>query len=280
MPFEQSPADTGWPARLALAFARRGEATTLAGCARAGPLHVQKTLHPEGPAVCHAIVVHPPGGIAAGDTLTIDVSAEAGAHALLTTPGATKWYRSRGAAARQSVSLDLSGGSIVEWLPQESIVFDAANAELSLHATLAGDAVLIGMETICLGRIAAGERLRSGAVALRTRVVRAGAPVWIEQGVLRGGDPLLASPIGLSGEPVVGTLFAAAPTIDDALVEACRSETPRAGRAAVTRLPGLIVARFLGPGSEACRDWLERVWSRVRPALAGRPATRPRIWST
>jgi urease accessory protein len=280
MPFEQSPAVAGWPARLALEFARRGERTVLAGRTHSGPLHIQKSLHPEGVGICHAVLVHPPAGIAGGDTLAIDVVAGAGAHALITTPGATKWYRSLRLPARQAVALELAAGSVVEWLPQESIVFDGANAHLSLAARLAGDAVLIGMETICLGRTAAGERFRSGFLSVLTDVARDGVPLWRERGEAHGGDPLLASPIGLAGEPVTGTLFAVALHVDDALVDACREEKPAVGRGALTRLPGVLLARYLGPACEPCRQWMFRLWSRLRPALTGHEAIRPRIWST
>src|SRR5688572_33317155 len=125
------PGPSTWRAHLALEFERRAERTVLASRRHDGPLVVQKALHPEGDAVCHAIVVHPPAGIVGGDELVIDVRASHGAHAVITTPGAAKWYRSSGAVARQHVRLDLGQGAAMEWLPQESIVFDGAIADIS-----------------------------------------------------------------------------------------------------------------------------------------------------
>src|SRR5712664_2890683 len=115
------PLAEAWRAQLHLRFARAGNKTVLLERTSDGPLVVQKPLYPEGEAVCHAIVVHPPGGIAGGDELDLRVSAATGSHALLTTPGAGKWYRSAGPLARQSLQFDVSG--TLEWLPRETIVF-------------------------------------------------------------------------------------------------------------------------------------------------------------
>ena len=280
MPFEQGKAGAVWPARLALGFLRRGDATVLASRTHSGPLRVQKTLHPEGPRVCHAIVVHPPAGIAGGDELAIEVDAQSGAHTLITTPGATKWYRTLGASARQDVRIAAAPGSIVEWLPQESIVFDGARAAMTATVELAGDAVFIGIEMLCLGRIASGERFETGNVTMATRVLRDDRPVWIERGHFHGGDPLLDSPIGFAGQPVTATLLAAAPHVGPQHVDACRADRPVAGRGAITLLPGLLVARYLGPSCEPGRDWLVRTWSRLRRALTGCAPALPRIWNT
>ncbi len=203
----EEAARPGWPARLTLGFERRGERTLLASCEHLGPLRVQKALYPEGPAVCQAIVLHPPGGIAGGDGLEIMLTAAAGAHAQLTTPGAGKWYRSGGRRARQSLHVRVDGQAIVEWLPQETIVFDGAEAELQTRVELAAGASYCGWEILCLGRTAAGERFAQGRLDLSTRIEQAGRPLWIERASLRGGSPWLAAAAGLGGLPVSGTLL-------------------------------------------------------------------------
>ncbi|NTV10617.1 MAG: urease accessory protein, partial [Zoogloea sp.] len=217
----QQPARTaGWHAGLSLAFERRGGRSVLARRAHQGPLVVQRALYPEGDGVCHCIVVHPPAGIAGGDELAIDVAVGEGAHALLTTPGAGKWYRSAGAHGSLAQRIAVAPGGLCEWLPQESIVFDAALGRLETTVELSGDAAFIGSEMLCLGRTGSGERFTRGELAMHTRIRRDGRPLWLERGVLAGGSPLLDSPAGLGGQPVVGTLLAAWPGADLALLEA------------------------------------------------------------
>src|SRR5258706_70220 len=124
------PILASWKGELRLEFERREGRTVLAKRRHDGPLVVQKPLYPEGGAVCHAILVHPPAGIAGGDELEFSARAAEGAHALLTTPGAGKWYRSGGAWARQRLEFDAREGACIEWLPQETIVYDGALADI------------------------------------------------------------------------------------------------------------------------------------------------------
>lgn len=269
-----------WRAELALAFERRGPRTVIAARRHDGPLVVQRPFYPEGDAVCHAIVVHPPAGIAGGDALEVAVAAADGANALLTTPGAAKWYRSAGPWASQRLVFDLAAGACLEWLPQETIVFDGARARLDAEIRLAGDARYAGWEILCLGRTGAGERFTRGECRLCTSIARDGRPLWFERGRFAGSDALLAAPAGLAGEPVCGTFVVVAPDIGEAALGAGRALAPRVGRGAVTRLPGLLVARYLGPSSEAAREYFAALWAAWRPHYRGRPAVAPRIWNT
>jgi urease accessory protein len=270
----------GWSAELELGFERRGDKTVLATRRHDGPLVVQKSLHPEGPGVCHAIVLHPPAGIAGGDDLRLSATTGEMAHALLTTPGATKWYRSAGIWARQRIAFDVAPGACLEWLPQETIVFDSAHAIMEADITLAAHASYFGWEILCLGRTGSGERFASGALRVRTRITRAGKPIWVERGEIAGDAALLSSQAGLAGHTVCGTLLAAGENIDGATLAACRALVPESGDGAVTRLPGVLVARYLGDASESAKRYFISLWSILRPALAGRDAAIPRIWRT
>lgn len=270
----------GWRATLDLAFARRGSRTVLVHSRHFGPLRIQKPLYPEGDAVCHAIVLHPPAGIVGGDTLDIAVEVGAGAHALLTTPGAGKWYRSGGRPAAMTQTLRVAAGAICEWLPQEAIIFDGAEATMTTHIELETGTRFIGAEMCCFGRTGSGERFTQGRYSSHTRIRVDGRPVWLERGRVDGGGALLDSPVGLAGQPVTGTLWIVGPEVDEALRDACRAIEPSVGDGAVTLLPGVLVARWLGPACEPGREWFSRLWACVRPALTGRDAATPRIWNT
>jgi len=269
-----------WRAELALDYERRGARTVLAARRHDGPLVVQKALYPEGDGVCHSIIVHPPAGIAGGDELEITARADAGSHALLTTPGAAKWYRSAGPWARQRIAFTVENSACLEWLPQETIVFNGALARSSIDVQLRGDAAYIGWEILCLGRNASSERFMSGEFQPRTKLTRNGAMLWVERGRIGGRSALLDSPAGLAGCTVCGTLLATAPDVNVELRAACREELPANGRAAITLMPGVLIARYLGDSSETAKNYFTRLWQKIRPALMARDAVLPRIWST
>ncbi len=275
-----TPIASGWRAELDLRYELREGRTVLAGRRHEGPLVVQKPLYPEGDAVCHTIVVHPPAGLAGGDELHVRSLAGPGAHALLTTPGAGKWYRSAGAWAHQRVAIEASAGAAVEWVPQETIVFDGALAALSTEVRLEQGARYLGWEILCLGRTGSGERFTRGSCRLSTNVWRGEKLLWRERGKIDGGSPVLGSPAGLGGRPVCGTFLASAPEIEGEHVEICRTVAPAEGDAAVTRLPGVLIARYLGHSSEAARRYFAALRTLLRPALLGRDGADPRIWRT
>jgi urease accessory protein len=278
-PSDALPApDSGWRARLDLRFARQGQRTVLAGRRHEGPLAVQRAFYPEADGTCHVYLLHPPGGLAGGDDLTVNAHAEAGTQVLLTTPAAGKVYRSAGATSCQRQVLHAAEGARLEWLPQETIVFDGAQAELSTRVHLEPGAEFTGWEVLCLGRPAAGERFARGCCGTRLEVYRNGTPLLLERGRYAGGGELLAAHWGWAGYPVSATLFATAPP---AAVEAARAAVTdwSEGRFGVTWLNGLLVARCLGPQADAARRALIQVWHVLRRAQ-GRPVTLPRIWAT
>ena len=261
-------------------FERTGGRTVLVDRRHSGPLVVQKALYPEGAAVCHAVIVHPPGGIAGGDRLEIEAALEAGAQALITTPGATRWYRSAGPAAAQTARLRVAAGASLEWLPQETIFFEGCRAANRVEFELAPGARLLAWEIACLGRLRSRERFASGDAFHSLSLRVDGRLCWTERGRLVAGDRALDSGVGLGGHSVFGTFLAAAPGLDTGLIAACRRSKPSSGEAAMSLLPGVLVARYLGSSSESARIYFSALWRVLRPALVGREALEPRIWKT
>lgn len=266
-----------WQASLRLGFRRDGAVTRLARREHCGPLRVQKALYPEDPAICHAIVVHPPGGVVGGDRLTIDVAAGAGAQVFLTTPGAAKWYRANGQVSGQRVTLQAEAGATLEWLPQETIFYDDAHVALDHHVTLAADAAYLGCEILCLGRRASGETFDRGRIAQRTSIRRGGRLLWWEQGVLT--PALQHSPLGLAGRSVCATLVACGAPLPGDVLHAVRALADGAHFGA-TQMKQVFVVRWLGDDSEAAREIMLAAWRLLRPALLGRAGFEPRSWRT
>ena len=276
---------SGWEANLVLRFGMQTAGrTVLTERTHVGPLRIQKPLYPEGDAVCHAIIVHPPGGIAGGDTLGIQVELAPGTHGLITTPGATKWYKAKAdSQASQSIRMHLAQDAVLEWLPQEAIVFNGAQATNDTTIALEDNALYLGWEVLCFGRAAHGETFQAGRYRQRMTITRNGRMLWNERGTLEADGPLMQSPIGLAGRSVAGTLLAVGRDIPQALLEAAREAvTGHAGasRIALTRLPQALAARYLGNSSEEAKELFVQVWRVLRPALIGREAVLPRLWAT
>ncbi len=281
-----SLARSAWPASLDLRFARQGARTVPTLRAHRGPLRIQKGFTPEGPDLWHQVIVHPPGGIASGDSLDIRVGVEAHGRALLTSPGAAKWYRANPHApqplARQSLHLSVADGASLEWLPLETIVFDGAQAQWQSRFELTGSAVLVAAELVCLGRPASSLGFDSGELRWNIELVRDDRLLFCEQAVLSGGSAALRARSGLAGLSAFGSLLLAAdePRIGPLIERVRELEADFPGDWAITALPGLALLRWRGDGAEVGWRVLRAAWKACRPLLLSRPACEPRIWAT
>jgi urease accessory protein len=257
-----------------------GARTVLAHREHCGPLRVQRPFYPEGEDLCHVYVLHPPGGLAGGDVVCVDVTVEGGARALLTTPAATMFYRTLGSAAEQSNRVSVDSGAACEWLPQETIVFGGARAVSRTRVDLAGDARFAGWDVTCLGRPAAGDAFEVGTYTSSFEIWRDGTPLWIDRAACSA--EVLNARWGLRGFTVFGA-FVLAPELPRELVETLRAEVLLDGARetfAVTSLRGVTVCRYLGESTQRALQCFQRAWQLVRPLLWARPASAPRIWLT
>ena len=274
-----------WHGALSLAYRRDGE-RTIAHDRHVGPLRVLKALYPEGPTICHHVLVHPPGGIVGGDRLEIDATLDAGAHALITTPGATRFYRSRGAPAEQRAVLRVAGGARLEWLPLETIAYSGCLAENRLQLEFDAGAEAIGWDILALGLPAAGEAFAAGHftqhLALPGR--------WLERGRIAANDALLLdSPLGLAGQRVMATAwFASGSPLADAqrnalleVARACAAPSALATRCGVTSPhAAVVVLRVLAARVEPAMALLQSVRGAWRQQAWGLAPNTPRVWQT
>ncbi|MEO7336686.1 MAG: urease accessory protein UreD [Caldimonas sp.] len=275
----------GWQARLQLTY-RRADDRSVVHDRHDGPLRVLRSLYPEGPGICHSVLVHPPGGIVGGDTLAVDVRVGQAAHALVTTAGATRFYRSTGADAAQVVDVHLDEGARLEWLPLETLAFSGCLAESRLSFTLAPGAESIGWDMVALGLPASNQPFEKGRYTQAIEVPGR----WLERGRIDAGDRrLLDSPLGLAGHRVMGTLWfigdaAMADARRDLLLESARAVAmphPLAATTGVTApQPGIVVLRVLAGSVEPAMALLTQTWIAWRAAAWGLVGTPPRVWRT
>lgn len=270
---------SSWPAELELWFALSAGKTRLVRRRHFGPLVVQRPFHPEKDGTCHVYLLHPPGGVAGGDRLDLRFHVDAGARALLTTPGATKFYRSEHGAGTQSTRIDIGAGAVCEYLPQETIVFDGGDAQMETRISLAPDATYVGWDFLCLGRPAAGERFETGRLSQRIEIRRDGRPIWFERLELHGGSPLMEAAYSLAGQPTWGTMIYAGAVAEDA-AEQVRAAIGASAVFSVSQLEEVVVCRYLGPRVGDGKALFARAWNVLRTLGQGKPANTPRIWAT
>lgn len=249
------------------------------------PLRVQRSLYPEGDALCHTVLVHTAGGLVGGDSLEIEIHAEPSSQVLITTAAASKVYGSDASLpSTQRIDLTLGPETCLEWMPQETIVFNHAHYHQSLRVNLAPGAIWAGWEITRFGRSARGETFDAGQWRSHLEVWQdhqsGGRPLWLDRQHLTGGSQALQSPNGLGGHPVVGSFavigYHPDPTQIDALRQLWPSQQP--GDIGVTRLQTGLLCRYRGPSSQAARRWFVAVWQYLRPHYLGRAAAVSRVW--
>jgi urease accessory protein len=272
-----------WLAKLSLSYERTSIGTILKKSLHEGPLRVQKALFPEGNDICHSIIIHPPAGIAGGDVLEIDVFVGAECHTVLSTPSATKWYKSFNNPATQSIQFDLGASAKLDWLPQENLFFKGADAKVLAKLNLHSSSSFIGWDAAMLGRHASGEEWSKGHVHMRNQIYRDGKLLWIENGQINAEDMYYKSLPQIGSSPVFATLWAVGPACSKTLAESLSIMMPWTDslRAGVTYLPqGVLLARAVSNDIELTRNWMINTWSTLRPLVHGVPAKSLRLWAS
>ncbi|WP_347473921.1 urease accessory protein UreD [Acinetobacter thermotolerans] len=286
---EHGSATKLWFARLQLGFeadASTGR-TILQHRRHEGPVRVQKMLWPEKTGVCHAIIVHPPAGIAGGDHLSFDMKVGANAHGLVTTPGAGKWYKTNLKQAYQHIDIRVEEQGIFEWLPQETMLFDGANAHAPTTIQLDQTASFIGWDMLVIGRQARSEQFEQGGYRSRFLLYRGSKLLVADQLKFVGQDRWLKSCLGMNGHAVMGSFWAVPPEkyranfyLDEHLdlirELIMRMDVP----VTLTALDDVVTARYLGDDVRQCHDAFAAIRARLRRYWFGLDEEFPRIWRT
>ena len=272
-----------WHASLQLDYTQESN-RSVARYLHQGPLRILQSLYPEGHAVCHNVLVHPPSGLVGGDTLGIKVTVATGAHGLVTTPGATRFYRSEAGLATQQVHARVESGARLEWLPLEAIAYNGCDALNRALFDLAPGAEMMAWDITALGLPAADLPFVQGRFRQHLEI----PGVWLERGTLNAEDTrLMDSPLGLAGQRCMATLvFAAGSAIASERSEralACARELLDASELRLTAgatspHKQVIVLRVLAPVTEPTMQLLRQVWAAWRHEMWGLPGTYPRLW--
>lgn len=276
-----------WAASLTLGFDARIDGNTritrLSKAQHYGPLRVQRPFYPEGrDGCCHLYLLHPPGGVASGDALQIDVTVASGAHALLTTPAANKLYRadSNGVAWSQHTYLRIAEGATLEWLPQETLAFDGSRGEQKLIVELEDSAKCLGWEILGLGRPASELPFANGYLEQRFQLTRNGRPLWLERQCIDPQHSRFTGKWGQGGATVHATLWAVGLSDPDEAVTALRDHLPATNLWAATYRRGVLLIRYLGQERNEVWTLFQQARDILRPRLTGHQAVVPRIWLT
>ena len=273
-----------WLAQLSLDYTQEN-GRSVARFSHEGPLRILQSLYPEGDDVCHNVLVHPPSGLVGGDTLDMQVTVGAGAHGLVTTPGATRFYRSEAGLATQQVHARLEDGARLEWLPLEALAYSGCDALNLARFELAPTAELLTWDLTALGLPNAQQPFATGRFQQHLEI----PGVWLERGTVDAqDDQLMNGPLGLAGQRCMGTLvFAAGSAIAPDRAEAALDAARAALEASPLRLqagatqphPQVIVLRVLAPVVEPAMQLLRPVWAAWRQELWGLPGNVPRLWN-
>jgi len=277
-----------WTASLELVFTHvSDDRTALTRNVHTGPLLVQKALYPEGSNICHATILHPPSGIAGGDVLDIAIVVEKSAHAVVTTPGATRWYKANGKNSRQHIDLQVKAQGTLDWLPLENLLFEQSQAINQTHIRLAAGARAIGWDCYQMGSAVTAGHWHEGQLNLTTLLHYDNKLVWTEAGEIYARHSFISSRAGMAGFPVMATVWSVGPTLDATELERLTETLPwtaelRAGASQI-RLDAshsLVMIRLLGLHAQAVRLLMIECWQQLRPLQLGRPASPLRLWRT
>lgn len=272
---------SSWHGSLDLVYVDRAGETQVQKAFSQSPLKIQRPFYPEGKKICHSVILHTAGGIVGGDLLSQNIYLQNNTNVLITTTAASKIYRSQGQTARQTINIKIDTGACLEFLPQETIIFDGAIYRQDLRIELGSEAIWLGWEINRFGRSHRGEKFYSGEWRSHTEVWQAGKPLWLDRAWLLGDRELFHSSNALAGKPIIGTLSLLGKPFSQETIDRVRClwrEENSQADVGVTELISGLLCRYRGDSTTEVKKWFTKVWHLLREIHLKRSPIVPRVW--
>jgi len=271
-----------WTGKLALNYSHQAGTTKLSQAIAQAPLKIQRAFYPEGPELCHSVILHTAGGIVGGDRLVQTIELEANSQVLLTTAAATKVYRSEGERSQQIITVNLGENAYLEWFPQETVIFNEAIYQQDLRVELARNAVFCGWEITRLGRTARGEQFLAGDWRSRIEIWQADRPLWIDRQGLQGSLAIINSPNGLNQKAIAATFIWLGQKVEAEVLTEARElgkSWVKEGEIGLTQTQNEgLLCRYRGNSTTEVKQYFEAIWGLLRQTYRDRSPVRPRVW--
>ncbi|CAC5341177.1 MULTISPECIES: urease accessory protein UreD [Planktothrix] len=270
-----------WQGILELDYQKINNSTQLVKAYSQAPLKIQRSFYPEGKDICHSIILHTAGGMVGGDRLSQTINLQPETQVLLTTPAASKIYRSSGETAQNTINIEIQEQAYLEFIPREIIIFNGAIFSQNLRVNLDPNACYLGWEITRFGRTARGEIFNQGQWKSCTEIWQNGCPVWIDRQGFIANEEILNSPHGLGGKPVIATLTWVGQPVSEDIVKNIRqlwSQRETSSQAGVTQLISGLLCRYRGNSTQEVINWFTDVWQLLRQNYTGKSIVKPRVW--
>ncbi|CAD0229321.1 urease accessory protein UreD [Planktothrix agardhii] len=270
-----------WQGILELDYQKINNSTQLVKAYSQAPLKIQRSFYPEGQEICHSIILHTAGGMVGGDRLSQTINLQPETQVLLTTPAASKIYRSSGETAQNTINIEIQEQAYLEFIPREIIIFNGAIFSQNLRVNLDPNACYLGWEITRFGRTARGEIFNQGQWKSCTEIWQNGCPVWIDRQGFIANEEILNSPHGLGGKPVIATLTWVGQPVSEDIVKNIRqlwSQRETSSQAGVTQLISGLLCRYRGNSTQEVINWFTDVWQLLRQNYTGKSIVKPRVW--
>lgn len=270
-----------WQGILELDYQKINNSTQLVKAYSQAPLKIQRSFYPEGQEICHSIILHTAGGMVGGDRLSQTINLQPETQVLLTTPAASKIYRSSGETVQNTINIEIQEQAYLEFIPREIIIFNGAIFSQNLRVNLAPNACYLGWEITRFGRTARGEIFNQGQWKSCTEIWQNGCPVWVDRQGFIANEEILNSPHGLGGKPVIATLTWVGQPVSEDIVKNIRqlwSQRETSSQAGVTQLISGLLCRYRGNSTQEVINWFTDVWQLLRQNYTGKSIVKPRVW--